>query len=77
MKHIIILLFSLLVFTSCRPKVTSLLNYPSAVVVDKGRGWTAFHVGIRYKDSTNTYVVEYLKVSKYEYIKYSIGDTIK
>ena len=77
MKHIIILLFSLLVFISCRPEVTSLLNYPSAVVVDKGRGWSAHHVGIRYKDSTNTYVVKYLKVSKYEYDKYSVEDTIK
>lgn len=77
MKHIIILLFSLLVFTSCRPEVTSLLNYPSAVVVDKGTGWTAYHVDIRYKDSTNTYIVKYLKVSKYEYDKYSVGDTIK
>lgn len=77
MKHIIILLFSLLVFTSCRPKVTSLLNYPSSTIVSKGRGWTGFYVGIRYKDSTNTYVVEYLKVSKYEYNKYSVGDTIK
>ena len=77
MKHIIILLFSLLVFTSCEPEVTSLLNYPSAVVVDKRTGWTGFYVGIRYKDSTNTYIVECIRVPRYEYNRYSEGDSIK
>lgn len=77
MKHIIILLFSLLVFTSCEPKVTSLLNYPSSTVVNKGRGWAGFYVSVRYKDSSNTYIVKRIRVPKYEYNKYSEGDTIK
>lgn len=77
MKHIIVLLFSLLVFTSCRPEVTSLLNYPSAVVVSKGRGWTAHYVDIRYKDTSNTYVIKRLAVPRYEYNQYNMGDIIK
>lgn len=77
MKHIIILLFSLLVFTSCEPKVTSLLNYSSSTIVSKKIGWRGFYVDIRYKDSTNTYVVKCIKVPKYEYNRYSEGDTVK
>ncbi len=75
----IILLISIICFTSCMSDLTSVYNYPGSVVLKKATSSTGTELTIRRKSAKRhqMYQIETIRVMPAEAINLNVGDTIK
>ncbi len=72
-----LLSLSLLILSAC-DETTSVLNFPGAVITDKSyiEGVYRFTILEYYPNGITPYMYDEIKVTKYEFTRYDIGDTI-